>query len=348
MAKGLGMQPDLAPTVQMGAIRVEPGERWRKAVMLLGLCVIALAVVTAREWSEMFHQWWDIDTYNHILLVPAVICWLVWLKGPQLGKAEPLVFLPGLGVVAGALALWLVGRVTGINLLAHAGAVGAMQGAVIAVLGLRVSLLLALPIGFAGFLVPFGDELIPALQFITAKIAVALTLWSGIPASVDGIYIDTPVGLFIVAEACSGVKFLIAMVALAVLVAFTRFESWSRRFAFLAISILVPILANGVRAFGTIYVAQINGIEFAEGFDHIVYGWLFFAVIVALLLAGAWRFFEREPDEQGWTYEVVSDWPWVRQAEAATATPSTIAGAIAALIFIAGMLAAIVEPVPVG
>ena len=57
---------------------------------------------------------------------------------------------------------------------------------------------------FGVFLVPFGDEIIPPLQAITAEIAIALTLWSGVPAQIDGIYIDTPVGLFIVAEACSG------------------------------------------------------------------------------------------------------------------------------------------------
>ncbi len=343
------MQPETA--THLSAPLAGPDERsvqWRRATGLLGLCVAALALLTAREWGEMFHQWWDIDTYNHILFVPPIIGWLVWLKRDDLWQTEPIAFLPGLGFVAAALVLWFAGRITGINLLAHAGAVGAIQGAIIAALGLRVSLLLVLPIGFAAFLVPFGDELIPALQFVTAKIAVALTLWSGIPAEVDGIYIDTPVGLFIVAEACSGVKFLVAMVTLAVLVAFTRFESWTRRVAFLAASIVIPILANGVRAFGTIYVAQSEGIAFAEGFDHIVYGWLFFALVVALLLAGAWRFFERDPDKQGWDAQALSGWPWIGEAEAATASHSAIGGAVAAMILAAGMLAAIVGPVPIG
>ncbi|MCJ8283304.1 MAG: archaeosortase/exosortase family protein, partial [Rivularia sp. ALOHA_DT_140] len=70
---------------------------------------------------------------------------------------------------------------------------------------------------------------IPFLQMVTAQMTIALTVWSGVPAFIDGIYIDTPAGLFIVAEECSGVKFLIAMVTLAVLVAFTRFLSWKRR-----------------------------------------------------------------------------------------------------------------------
>jgi exosortase len=146
------------------------------------------------------------------------------------------------------------------------------------------------------FLVPFGDEIIPALQAITAKLAVALTHASGVPATVDGVFIDTPVGLFEVAEACSGVKFLIAMVALGTLVAHLCFASWKRRAAFMAAAVVVPVLANGVRAWGTIFVAQSQGIAFAAGFDHIVYGWIFFALVMAAVLGTAWRFFDRSPE----------------------------------------------------
>jgi exosortase len=201
---------------------------------------------------------------------------------------------------------------------------------VVSVLGLRAALLLALPLAFASFLVPFGDEIIPPLQFITADIAIALTHASGVEASVAGIHIHTPAGLFIVAEACSGVKFLIAMVTLGVLVCFTRFDSWSRRAAFMAACVIVPILANAVRAWATIYVAQFIGAERATGFDHIVYGWIFFAIVVAALLGGAWRFFEREPEDYGWTADDL-----VRSVSLASAEQGRLASAGAALATIA-------------
>jgi hypothetical protein len=63
------------------------------------------------------------------------------------------------------------------------------------------------------------------------------------------------------------------------------------------VAIAVPVLANGVRAWGTIYVAQSKGIEFAAGFDHIVYGWIFFAVVMVAVLGAAWRWFDRAPEE---------------------------------------------------
>src|SRR5690606_8601613 len=122
------------------------------------------------------------------------------------------------------------------------------QLAVLGLLGPRVAAAVLFPLAYMLFLVPFGDELIPALQMVTAKLAVALTHASGIPAQVDGIFIDTPVGLFRVAEACSGVKFLVAMIALGTLVAHLCFASSRRRAVFMAAAIMVPVLANGVRA----------------------------------------------------------------------------------------------------
>ncbi|MBU2588320.1 MAG: exosortase A [Alphaproteobacteria bacterium] len=322
-----------------GAKRLPIAPAWRTALPGLVMAWAALIAVTAPSWGEMLHQWWNIDTYNHLLLVPFIIGWLVMLKADELARITPQPFLPGLALVAAALALWWAGRAADINLVAHAGAVGAVQAAVLTVLGLRASALLALPLAMGALLVPFGDEIIPPLQFITADITVTLTRWSGVPASINGIYIDTPAGLFIVAEACSGVKFLIAMVTLGVLVAFTRFASWRRRAAFLAACIIVPILANGVRAWATVYVAQYVGADAATGFDHIVYGWIFFAVIVTALLASAWRFFEREPEDYGWTADALTAWRWLTRAESFRVAPTVPALVIAGMAAIAALAA---------
>jgi exosortase A len=329
------MPPEVAALDRPAAVLRLP-QAWRAPLAALALSVLALLAATAQSWSAMAHQWWNIDTYNHLLLVPLIIAWLVAIKEDALAAITPQVFWPGLLAIAAALGLWRVGEGLGINLVAQAGAVGALQAAVVTVLGLRVSLVLALPIAFAAFLVPFGDEIIPPLQSITAEIAIALTHLSGIPAQIEGIYIHTPAGLFIVAEACSGVKFLIAMVTLGVLVCATRFDRWRTRAAFMAACVIVPVLANGVRAWATIYVAQYVGAEKATGFDHIVYGWVFFAIVISVLLVAAWRFVEREPETYGWPPAEIAGWGWVSRADSFTFAPK---GAATAIIAFAGVAA---------
>ena len=282
-------------------------QAWRQPLVRLGFATIATIAVTAREWGEMLHQWWNIDTYNHILLVPLIVAWLVAMRSQMLAGMAPRAWAPGLALLFMAMSLWLIGRISGINLLAHIGTVAAVQALILTLLGTRVIAALLLPVAMLAFLVPFGDEIIPPLQMITADIAIALTKWSGVPATIDGIYIDTPVGLFIVAEACSGVKFLVAMVTLGVLVCFTSFARWKRRALFMAACVVVPIIANGIRAWGTIFIAQSQGVEFAEGFDHIFYGWIFFAIVVGIVLGAAWRFFERDPEDAGYSLEEIED-----------------------------------------
>ena len=132
---------------------------------------------------------------------------------------------------------------------------------------------------------------------MTVAIVMPLLHLVGVPAVVDGVLIHAGRYYFEVAEACSGAKFVIAMVAFGVLVANLCFLSWKRRAVFLAVSVVVPVIANGIRAFGTIWAANLTSIEAATGFDHIVYGWVFFAIVMAGVLAIGWRWFDRAPDD---------------------------------------------------
>ncbi|RXZ65772.1 exosortase A [Pelagerythrobacter rhizovicinus] len=304
---------------------------WRGPLVRLAAAWLVLVLLTGRDWLAMADKWWNVSTYNHVLFVPPIVGWLVWHRRRELAELTPRAWWPGLVLVGGSLFVWLLGMLAGLNSASQLGAVLALPSAVIALLGPRVAAGLLFPLAYMLFLVPFGDELVPTLQMVTADIVIWLTHASGIPAVIEGVFIDTPVGLFEVAEACSGVQFLVAMLALGVLIAQTCFRSWRRRTAFLAFALALPILANGVRAWGTIYIAQWQGIAFAEGFDHIVYGWVFFAFVVAVLLAVSWRWFDREPDEPAIDPEALRRSPFLGMLERASLGANTALGAIIAM-----------------
>jgi exosortase A len=288
------MPPENGAISTSGSLaRLAPLER---SAALVALAWALLIGVFWHDWTDMARQWWDSSTYNHVLLVPLIVGWLIHQRWHQLVRFAPVVWWPGLVLLTGSLLVWLLGSFSGLNLLRHAGVVAMLPAVAALALGPRLMAALAFPMAYMVFLVPFGDELIPPLQMITAWLTIQLTHLSGIPAAVNGVFIDTPAGLFEVAEACSGVKFLVAMVALGTLVANVCFVRWKRRLIFMALAIIAPIVANGIRAWGTIYLAQSVGAEVAGGFDHIVYGWLFFALVIALVIGTAWRWFDRSVD----------------------------------------------------
>ncbi len=313
-------------TVALPIAQAEPASSWRSHLGALILVVTGILTLFWRDAASMASIWWNSSTFNHVLLIPPIIAWLVWQRLPELSRLQPAAWSGGLALAAAGGLGWLLGEAGGVALACQLGLVLMLQGAVIACLGPWVARGLLFPLGFALFLVPFGEELVPTLQLITADIAMALLGLSGIPAHLEGVFITTPAGYFEVAEACAGAKFLIAMVAFGALVANVCFRSWPRRIAFMAASVVIPILANGVRAWGTIYIASQTSIEFAAGFDHVVYGGIFFAVVIALTIAAAWPFFDR-----------AIDGPWLdglRAPETARPTPVRFVAA-AALVLVA-------------
>ncbi len=269
---------------------------WRRPLQYLGGAWGILLLLFWRDAADMVAIWWNSSTFNHCLLIVPILGWLVMQRRDLLAELTPKAWWPALLYGAAGAGGWLLGDAAGVALARQLGLVMMLQGSVAALLGPNVTRGLLFPLFFMFFLVPFGEELVPPLQTLTAQMCMALLGLVGIPAHIDGIFITTPGGYFRVAEACSGIEFLIAMVTLGALISNLCFTSWRRRVAFLAACVIVPVFANGLRAFGTIYIAQAAGVEFAAGFDHIIFGWIFFAIVIAIVIGGAWRFFDKRAD----------------------------------------------------
>jgi exosortase A len=333
-----------------GAIVAAPGRTaaagWRAHLIALGLVSTLILACFHRDAADMVAIWWNSSTYNHCVLVPPIIAWLVAQRLPELRQLQPGAWTPGLLIVGAGAIMWLLGEAGGINLGRHIGLVAMLQGAVLACLGQAVARALLFPIFYAIFMIPAGEEIVPLLQTVTAAMCMALLGIVGIPAHIEGIFITTPNGYFEVAEACSGVKFLVAMVAYGALVANTCFRAWPRRAAFMLAAIVIPILANGVRAWGTIYIASVTGSDFASGFDHVVYGWLFFAVVIALLMAAGWHFFDRKPGDPWFDARSLQPNPIFARSPLSSVASAAAALAILPLIWSAAIASTGTRPPP--
>ena len=285
-------------TLALARFRDSTSNGWRAHLGALGFAAAAILLPFFRDAADVATFWWTSTTFNHCLLIPPIIGWLIWQRLPELKRLAPAAWWPGLLVVGAGALSWLLGEASGVDFARHLGLLLMLQGSVIAILGKAVTRGIAFPLFYAFFLLPVGEEIVPVMQTVTAEIAAWLLALSGVTAHLEGIFITTPTGYFQVAEACAGVRFLIAMLAFGALVANVCYRSWPRRLGFLGLAIVIPILANGVRAWGTIYVAERTGsTAFAESFDHVVYGGVFFAVVIAIILAIGWRFFDRAPND---------------------------------------------------
>ncbi len=319
---------------------------WRPHLYALGFAAAAILLLFYRDAQAIAAIWWNSATFNHCLLILPILGWLVAQRKEQLAQLTPAAWWPGLLLVAAGAFGWMLGEAGAVASARHLGLLFMLQGAVIAILGKDVAKGLAFPLFFALFLVPFGEELIPAMQTLTAQIASFLLSLTGVPAHLEGIFITTPTGYFQVAEACAGVKFLIAMAALGALVANVCYRSWKRRLAFVAVSLAVPILANGIRAWLTIYVAHKTGsVDLAAGFDHVVYGWFFFAIVIAIIMFLGWRFFDRGVNDPWFDPKTLQ--PEAPRGARLNAVVATLIGLIVApVVWLFLMSAAGARPVP--
>lgn len=270
---------------------------WRGHLAAMGLVWLAIVALFHKDAIGMASIWWTSSTFEHCLFIPFLIAWLVQQRLPDLRRMQPAAWWPGLLWVAAGAFAWLLGAAAGVALFRHAALIIMMQGAVLALLGPPVSRALLFPLFYAFFMVPFGEEIVAPLQIVTARLCMMFLGLSGVPAHMDGIFITTPTGYFEVAEACSGAKFVIAMTAYGALVCNVCFASWTRRILFMTGALTLSVLANGVRAYATILVAHLTNIDAAVGFDHVLYGWIFFAIVMAAVMAAAWPFFDRRPGD---------------------------------------------------
>ncbi len=261
------------------------GLRGTALAVLLGTGLLGL--VFWREVVAAVSVWNSSTAYNHCFLVLPIALWMAYeRRGVLLGcPVRPMPWVALLTLPLGVA--WLIAERFGIMEGRQLIAVACLDLLFLAVLGWRLCRGLAPAILYLFFLVPFGEFLTPALQGFTSNfIAVGLNLL-GVPNFTDGNVIEIPEGTFFVAEACAGLRFLIASIAFGVLYACTLYRSPGRRVAFIAASIVVPVIANGFRALGIVAAGHWIGSAQAAAADHLIYGWLFFsAVTLLLILAG--------------------------------------------------------------
>ena len=273
------------------------GTPWRRALPGFALALLAVLLLYRASFAGMVEIWSRSDTFAHAFLVPPIVLWMVWRRRAALASLQPRPqpwALPALALVGLA---WLVGDIAGVNALTQFAATALLVLLVPALLGIAVTRALLFPLCFLFFMVPFGEFVMPTLMQWTADVTIFVLRAAGLPVYREGLHFVIPSGSWSVIEACSGVRYLIASFMVGTLFAYLNYRSPWRRFAFGVVSLLVPIAANWARAVMIVSLGHLSDNKLAAGVDHLIYGWLFFGLVIGLMFFIGSRWAEAPADE---------------------------------------------------
>jgi len=260
------------------------------------LALVASAIFWLLAWygdtlQSMIAMWQQSETFAHGFLIAPISAWLVWRQRDFIQTLDPRPnywMLFPLAVVGFG---WSLGQLATVVVVQQYCLVIMILLLVATVLGNRIVKQLAFPLLFLLFAVPFGEFLLPILMEHTANFTVFALRLTGIPVYREGLYFTLPSGNWSVVEACSGLRYLIASLTLGVLYAYLTYRRLSRRMIFVVLSIVVPVVANWLRAYMIVMIGHLSSMKLATGVDHLIYGWLFFGIVMLILfwVGSFWR-----------------------------------------------------------
>ena len=256
---------------------------WKWPLWYCGVAIVGtIALFYPTAWS-IVSIWAESGNYSVGFLIIPIVAWLVWDKRQQLLVLVPRPDYRMLLLAFPVGFAWLTGYLSDISIVQQYAFVALLGIAQWTVLGSGVGSALAFPLGFLFLAVPIGEGLVPRLMEFTADFTVGMLQLSGLVVYREGLVFLVPSGAWKVTEECSGFRYLIASFAAGVLYAYVTYQRIWKRLLFILLAMVVPIVANGLRAYAIVMIAHLSDMKLAIGIDHFIYGWVFFGVVIFLL-----------------------------------------------------------------
>lgn len=276
----------------------------RQELLIWGALIVGILTLLYGEivW-EMMRDWWADANHSHGFLVPIFSGYLVYRQREDLSAVPVYGNWLGLPILLAGLSALILGHFGTENFLMRSSLLITLAGLIGFHLGAEYLRKLGFPLLYLVFMLPLPAMVLNGITFPLQRVAVraaaSFFYAMGIPCFLEGNVIhltDLSLG---VTEACSGIRSLIALLALATAWAYLILEEWPTRIALISAAFFVAIAANALRVIATGLMALRLGPEYAEGFYHSFSGWLVFLMASLCLfgLGGAARFFRKSGGE---------------------------------------------------
>jgi len=271
--------------------RNPPGFRIINARFLVLFAVVLISY--SPIYKELIHTWLVDSDNSHGLLVPFVAAYIAWTIRGKTDCVSPGSSWLGLVLLVMSLSIYLIGMIGGIVFLPRISFILTLMAIVLYNYGWNVFKIYLFPLFFLIFMIPVPDTLLGMVSFplqrIVSSLSASIISFLGIPVFQEGNLLHFANYSFEVTEACSGIRSLVVLIALATFLSYITTQSYWARFLILASSIPIAALGNLIRVVITGLVAHAYGNWTAQGFLHefsgiIIFGFGIVGLVVEIFL----------------------------------------------------------------
>jgi len=248
-----------------------------------------LVVIYYRIVPDMVGDWIHDENYSHGFIVPVIAGYFLWQRWPHLKNKKVAPSNLGLVVIIWGLLQLLIAWLGTEYFTMRSSLIVLLAGMTLYLFGREVLKWMALPLGYLIFMVPIPyiiyDMVAFPLKLFVTKVSVAFLKIMGVVVLREGNIIMFPMTTLEVADACSGIRSLISLLAIAVAYSFVMKTSNVRRWAIIFSAVPIAIATNALRVIITGILAQWWGAKAAEGFFHEFAGMVVFVLAMVMLVS---------------------------------------------------------------
>jgi len=241
---------------------------WENYILRVGV-VFSIIYAYAKVLSDLMGKWKNEDLYSYGFIIPAISIYLIWLKRNDIRKIrlKPDVLI-GYGIILIGLSTLVLGYIGSIVVIQELSIIFTITGFILLLFGKQVFSVIWFPIFYLIFMIPIWDSVLDPLQYpfqyLSASAGVGILQIIGIPVYQKDIFIELPNITLLVASVCSGVNYLISVVAIGIPLSYVYLSSLKKRILLLLLSVFIAIFSNSLRVSAIGFFAYHSGAKVSQ------------------------------------------------------------------------------------
>ncbi len=263
----------------------------KENIISLAFLLVAFGFLYGRTIFSMVMHWSIDENYSHGFLIPFISGYMLWERRERIKSSIAAPTNYGLLLIFAGFGIFLIGTISGELFTMRFSMLVVLAGAILFVYGKDLFKSILLPFIYLVLMIPIPyilyDSIAFPLKLLVSKYSVEFLELMGIFVLREGNIIYLGDVTLEVADACSGIRSILSLLALSLALAFFTQKGWVKQSILVLLAVPIAIIVNSIRVIGTGILANKYGSEVAEGFFHEFAGLVIFGIAIVLLILSA-------------------------------------------------------------